>query len=134
MVALTPAADFAAYLRTQLTNEPVIFVQGLPAVPDDVIAVLVAGGGDQQLAMGMVVVTQEFSVQVIVRGGNARGIETEALMQSVHTELQALADVTMNGTTYALVTAVGEPAFLGTDLEGRLLWVANYAVIAVEGP
>ena len=132
MVKLTPAADFAAYLRAQLTGEPVIFVQGLPAAPDDAIAVLVAGGGSQQLAMGMVVVTQEFSVQVLVRGNRARGLETETLMQDVHTELQALADVTMGGTTYALVTAAGEPANLSPDLEGRPIWVANYNVIFVE--
>lgn len=134
MVALTPASDFAAYLRAQLTNEPVIFVQGLPAAPDDVIAVLVAGSGEQALSMGMVVIAQTFAVQVIVRGSHERGRETEALMQTVHAELQALADVSMDGTTYALVTAESEPAYLNTDLEGRPLWVGNYAVTHAEGP
>ena len=132
MTVLTPASDFAVYLRAQLTGEPTIFVQGFPANPDDVIATLVTGGGSQRLAMGMVVVTQEFSVQVLTRGARARGRETEALMRLVHTELQALANVTMDATTYALVTAAGEPAFLSTDLEGRPIWAANYNVIFVE--
>ncbi len=127
-MAFNPAVDVATYLRAQLTGEPVITVQGLPAQPDDAIAVLSAGG-TETLAMGFTVVSQEASIQVLTRGARGTGQATEVLAQAIHTELQALADVSMNSVPYALVTASAEPAYVGTDRSGRPMWSGNYLAI-----
>lgn len=127
-MAFNPAVDVAAYLRAQLTGEPVITVQGLPATPDEAIVVL-SHSGSETLAMGLTVVSQEASIQVITRGAIGTGQAVEALAQTIHTELQALADVSMNSVPYALVEASAELVYVGTDRSGRPLWSGNYHVI-----
>ncbi len=127
-MAFNPAVDVAAYLRAQLTGEPVITVQGLPSNPDDAIAVL-SGPGTETLAMGLTVVSQEASIQVITRGARGEGQATEVLAQAIHTLLQSVADVSMNAVPYALVEAASEPAYVGTDSSSRPLWSGNYHVI-----
>ncbi len=127
-MAFNPAVDVAAYLRAQIIGEPVIFVQGLPASPDDAITVL-SHGGTETLAMGFTVVAQEASIQVITRGAAGTGQATETLAQSIHTILQSIADVSMNAVPYALVKATAEPSYVGTDRSGRPMWSGNYSVI-----
>ena len=118
--------DVRVYLAAQLTGEPTIKVGGLPPNPDDAIAILTSGGSPPVLASGPTVVMRMVTFQILVRGAKDEPEALETLMQSIHTELQALGTVTMNGTVYDKVNALSEPFMLSVDQNERPLWSANY--------
>ncbi len=118
--------DVRVYLAAQLTDEPTIKLQGLPPSPDDAIAVIGSGGPPPVLASGPTVVMRMVTFQILVRGAKDEDEALETLMQSVHTELQALGTVTMNGTVYDKVNAMSEPFPLPVDRNERPQWACNY--------
>lgn len=120
--------DIRTHLITQLTGEPAIFVQGLPAAPDDAIGIVMNGGPPPALAMGPAVVERMFFFSVYVRSGLGRGEATETLMQQVHAVLRAAKDVTINATTYDQIVSSSIPRREDDDLNGRPVQSATYTI------
>ncbi|KKN54431.1 hypothetical protein LCGC14_0592290 [marine sediment metagenome] len=118
--------DMRQLLVDQLTNEPTIFVQGLPALPDDAIGIVVTGGPPPVLAMGPAVVERMFTFSVYVRGPRGSGQEVEDLMQTIHEVLRALGTTVINTTTYDQIVAMGFPRGFEADNSGRPAQVGSY--------
>ncbi len=124
--------DIRTFLIAQLTGEPTITVQGLPATPDDAIGIVVRGGPSPVLTMGFNVVMQETFIEVTVRGAIGQSQKTEALLQDVHAVLRAAKDVMINSTTYDLIQTQSVPRKVEEDRNGRPLWMSSYRVTLVE--
>lgn len=120
--------DIRTHLIAQLTDEPDIFVQGLPALPDDAIGIVMSGGPPPVLAMGPAVIERVFFFSVYVRTGLGQGEAAETLMQAVHAVLRATKDVTINSTTYDQIVSSSIPRREDDDLNGRPVQSATYTI------
>ncbi len=131
---MTVAVDIKSLIQAGLTGEPAVFLQGMPAQPDDVIAVQVSGGPAPVLAMGPTVVERMTTFQVMVRGPRGEGEAVEARMLAIHLLLQALGTTAVGGgDTYDKITALSEPFQVQGDGEERPIWACNYEAWA-PGP
>ncbi len=120
--------DIRTHIISQLTGEPAIFVQGLPASPDNAIGIVMLGGPSPVLAMGPAVIERVFSFSVYVRGPRGSGEAVETLMQAVHAALRAEKDVVINATTYDQIVATTIPRREDEDSNGRPIQVGSYTV------
>ncbi len=131
---MTVATDIRTLIQDGLTGEPTVYLQGLPALPDDAIAVQVSGGPPPILAMGPTVVERMTTFQVITRGPRGEGKAVEARMLAIHLLLQALGTTAVaGGDTYDKIIAVSEPFQVPGDGGERPIWVCNYEAWA-PGP
>ncbi len=120
--------DIRTHIEAQLTGEPTIFVQGLPAAPDNAIGIVMLGGPPPAMAMGPTVVERMFSFSVYVRSARGQGEATETLAQAVHAVLRAQKDVVINSTTYDKIVTIAIPQREDEDSNGRPVQVATYTI------
>ncbi len=131
---MTVAEDIRTVLIAGLVGDSAIFLQGMPALPDDVIAVQVSGGPPPVLTMGPTVVERMTTFQVMTRGPRGEGEAVEARMLAIHLLLQALGTTAVSGgDTYDKITALSEPFQVQGDSEERPIWACNYEAWA-PGP
>jgi hypothetical protein len=111
-----------------LTYETDLYVSEIPETgPDRCVGVYDTGGFDAQLATEVSSMRRP-SVQVLVRGPRGDYENAADLAQAIHDLLDGDTERVVNGTTYTLIRAVAEPAFIYWDDSQRPVLTVNFNI------
>jgi len=101
-----------------------LFIESMPPTPDAAVGLWLYDGGEQDARNAYDTVR----LQVRTRGGpDPRTSRTRA--QAIYSELHGLAGVELaDGTWLVLAAAIGTPAPMGPDSNGRHEHVVNFAL------
>lgn len=124
--------DICTYLANQghgqLTAPITIWGHTIPHEPNDALSVLTIPSPKSCKAMGTVVF-EEVRVQIQVRDTKQDDCETR--MYNVYKELEAIGDITINGTLYKYIEASLAPSKLRQDEKNRCIFYCEFDVCRV---
>lgn len=120
-----PSVDIRSYLiAAGIVNTANCFYSSMPQTPDACVCVYDTGGfAGEDIDAGL----HHPTVQVMVRGRQDGYVTAMTLAQTINDTLHSINSETIGGINY-IVTAIGEPAAIGPDKQGRPRFSSNFII------
>jgi len=124
---ISPAKDIAQLISDAGygTLGTDLFLNHEPNLPNDIVTVFDTGGSSPEPAIQLYKPT----VMVRARGGPSDFDEAYAKLESIKLALHAEFDVTVNGSRYLQILAMGEIQQLGRDGNNRPQFTLNFRLM-----